>query len=115
MVAAISMLWEWILLTSLLHLIFLRENNNHILLKEYFQSYNGISSIERTLTQRYRMALRQSTGKYFHTLKKMCVNTNVSAYYSKTKPIVFMVDSSSKGLGAAIMQEGKQWSMRHAH
>ena len=37
----ISMLWEWNLFTSLLLLIFWRENNNHILLKDYFQSYNG--------------------------------------------------------------------------
>ena len=43
----------------------------------------------------------------FQTLKKMCVNVLVLAYYDKTKPIVLMVDSSSKGPGAAIMQEGK--------
>ena len=41
MVVEISMRWEWILLTSLLLLIFLTENNNHILLKDYFKSYNG--------------------------------------------------------------------------
>ena len=41
MVVEISMLLEWILLISLLQLIFLRENNNHILLKDYFQSYNS--------------------------------------------------------------------------
>ena len=43
----------------------------------------------------------------FQTLKKMCVNAPVLAYYDKTKPIVLTVDSSSKGLGAAITQEGK--------
>ena len=43
----------------------------------------------------------------FQTLKKMCVNAPVLAYYDKRKPIVLTVDSSSKGLGAAIMQEGK--------
>ena len=43
----------------------------------------------------------------FQTLKKMCVNAPVLAYYDKTKPIVLTVDSSSKGLGADIMQEGK--------
>ena len=37
----------------------------------------------------------------------MCVNAPVLAYYDKRKPIVLTVDSSSKGLGAAIMQEGK--------
>ena len=37
----------------------------------------------------------------FQTLKKMCVNAPV-VYYDKTKPIVLTVDSSSKGLGAAI-------------
>ena len=37
----------------------------------------------------------------------MCVNTPVLAYYDKTKPIVLTVDSSSKELGAAILQEGK--------
>ena len=41
MVVEISMLWEWKILTSLLQLIFLRENNSNILLKDYFQSYNG--------------------------------------------------------------------------
>ena len=41
MVVEISTLLEWKLITSLLKLIFLRENNNHILLKDYFQSYNG--------------------------------------------------------------------------
>ena len=43
----------------------------------------------------------------FQTLKKMCVNAPVLAFYDKRKPIVLTVDSSSKGLGAAIMQEGK--------
>ena len=43
----------------------------------------------------------------FQKLKKMCVNAPVLSYYDKTKPIVLTVDSSSKGLGAAIMQEGK--------
>ena len=37
----------------------------------------------------------------------MCVNAPVLAYNDKTKPIVLTIDSSSKGLGAAIMQEGK--------
>ena len=41
MVVEISMLWKWKLKTSLLLLIFLRENNNHILLKDYFQNDNG--------------------------------------------------------------------------
>ena len=41
MVVEISMLLEWKLITSLLLVIFLRENNNHILLKDYFHSYNG--------------------------------------------------------------------------
>ena len=40
MAVEISMLLEWTLITSLLLLIFLRENN-HILLKDYFQSNNG--------------------------------------------------------------------------
>ena len=37
----------------------------------------------------------------------MCVNAPVLAYYDKTKPFVLTVDSSSKGLCAAITQEGK--------
>ena len=41
MVVEIGMLSELKLITSLLLLIFLWENNNHILLKDYFQSYNG--------------------------------------------------------------------------
>ena len=45
--------------------------------------------------------------KSFQTLKKMCTNTPVLAYFDETKPIVLTVDSSSKGLGAAIVQDGK--------
>ena len=43
----------------------------------------------------------------FQTLKKMCVNAPVLAYFDKDKPIVLSVDSSSKGMGAALLQEGK--------
>ena len=45
--------------------------------------------------------------KSFQTLKKMCTNAPVLAYFDETKPIVLTVDSSSKGLGAAIVQDGK--------
>ena len=41
MVVQISTLLELKIIKNLLLLIFLRENNNHILLKDYFQSYNG--------------------------------------------------------------------------
>ena len=43
MVVEISMLLEWILLISLLQLIFLRENNNHILLKDNFRVTTQLS------------------------------------------------------------------------
>lgn len=43
----------------------------------------------------------------FQALKKMCINAPVLAYFDKDKPIVLSVDSSSKGMGAALMQEGK--------
>ena len=45
--------------------------------------------------------------KSFQTLKNMCTNAPVLAYFDETKPIVLTVDSSSKGLGAAIVQDGK--------
>ena len=45
--------------------------------------------------------------KSFQTLTKMCTNAPVLAYFDETKPIVLTVDSSSKGLGAAIVQDGK--------
>ena len=44
MVVEISMLLEWNLITSLLLLIFLREVDDHILLKDYFQSSNNFSA-----------------------------------------------------------------------
>ena len=37
----------------------------------------------------------------------MCTNAPVLPYYDETKPIVLTVDSGSKGLGAAIVQDGK--------
>ena len=45
--------------------------------------------------------------KSFQRLKKMCTNAPVLAYFDETKPIVLTVDSSSKGLGAAIIQDDK--------
>ena len=43
----------------------------------------------------------------FETLKYMATHAPVLAYYDDTKPMTLTVDSSSKGLGAAIVQEGK--------
>ena len=43
----------------------------------------------------------------FKKLKKMCINAPVLAYFNKDIPIVLSVDSSSKGIGAALLQEGK--------
>ena len=37
----------------------------------------------------------------------MATHAPVLAYYDDSKPITLTVDSSSKGLGAAIVQEGK--------
>ena len=53
------------------------------------------------------MALGHSARKQFRDIKKMCVSAPVFAYYDKKKAIVLTVDSCSKGLGAAVMQEGK--------
>lgn len=43
----------------------------------------------------------------FETLKQMAINAPVLVYYDDSKPLTLTVDSSSKGLGAAIVQEGK--------
>ena len=43
----------------------------------------------------------------FETLKQMAINAPVLVYYDGSKPLTLTVDSSSKGLGAAIVQEGK--------
>ena len=45
--------------------------------------------------------------KSIQTLKKMCTNVPVLAYFDETKPIVLTVDSNSKVLGATIVQVGK--------
>jgi hypothetical protein len=43
----------------------------------------------------------------FNELKKMVTNAPVLKYYDPDVPITLSVDSSSKGLGAAITQQGK--------
>lgn len=45
--------------------------------------------------------------KSFQKLKEMVTNTPVLTYFDPEKPVLLTVDSSSTGLGAAIIQDGK--------
>ncbi len=47
----------------------------------------------------------------FQKLKSMATNAPVLAYYDETKPVTLTIDASSKGLGAAIVQDGNQLHM----
>ena len=43
----------------------------------------------------------------FHKVKTALTQTPVLSYYDRSKPVRLQVDSSSKGLGACCMQDGK--------
>lgn len=49
--------------------------------------------------------------KSFWKLKEMVTNTPVLTYFDPEKPVLLTVDSSSTGLGAALIQDGSNITM----
>ena len=78
-------------------------------LAKFLPNMSDVSALLRQLLHKeVEWHWENEEKKSFQTLKKMCTNAPVLAYFDETKPIVLTVDSISKGLGAAIIQDGKQ-------
>ena len=77
-------------------------------LTKFQRNLSEITSPMRALLHKdVEFSWQSEQADAFHKVKTALTQTPVLSYYDRSKPVRLQVDSSSKGLGACCMQDGK--------